>query len=58
MSESNSNKNKELDPNNRERNLQEYNSEKIDVKNDSTNKQQRKQSEHHDTHGSSCGCGH
>lgn len=58
MSESNSTKNKELDPNNRERNLQEYNSEKIDLDKDSTNKQQKKQIESEHTHNSSCGCGH
>ncbi len=58
MSESKSNKNKELDPNNRERNLQEYNSEKIDIDQDSAIKQQKKQTDSQHTHDSSCGCGH
>lgn len=58
MSESDSNKNKELDPNNRERNLQEYNSEKIDSDKDSTDKQRKKQDDSQHTHDNSCSCGH
>ena len=52
-------KNKELDPNNNEHNLQEYNSDDREIKSQNEKNQsqkQQQQQEHHDGH--SCGCGH
>jgi hypothetical protein len=60
MSEVNSTnkKNKELDPNNKERNLQEYNSV-YDRESESQNEQNqsKKQTEHEHVHDDSCSCG-
>lgn len=59
MSEVNSNnkKNKELDPNNKERNLQEYNSDDKESKIQNERNQSKIQQEHKHTHNDNCSCG-
>lgn len=51
--DSNNKKNKELDPNNKERNLQEYNSNDTDSESQKGQNQSQKQHIHDD----SCSCG-
>jgi hypothetical protein len=61
MSEDNTNnkKNKELEPNNRERNLQEYSStdKDMDAENQSKLDQTNKKEINNHIHDNSCGCG-
>ncbi len=51
-------KNKELEPNNRERNLKEYNSDDREIEIQNAKSQSKSQQEQQHIHDDDCSCGH
>jgi len=51
-------KNKEVDPNNKERNLQGYNIDNREIESQNEKNQTKKQQEQQHIHDDGCGCGH